>query len=115
MCRASVITPSPIEILDASPNAYMLLDRELRYVWANPAYLRVTHRALDELIGRSIVEVFPHDAADPENDIPRFYQLGISVTYFARSVFAPPANLIVSFASGPVPSCASRTPSPNFG
>ena len=29
-------------LLDASPNNYMVLDRELRYVWANAAYLATT-------------------------------------------------------------------------
>ncbi len=36
----------------------MVLDRELRYVAANQAYLRVTGSALDELLGRSIFDVF---------------------------------------------------------
>ena len=35
-----------------SPNPYMVLDRELRYVAANDAYLRVTGATLEGLVGR---------------------------------------------------------------
>ncbi|ATB48188.1 response regulator [Corallococcus macrosporus] len=54
-------------LFDASPNPYMLLDRELRYVAANAAYLRVTASRLDELLGRNIFEAFPNDPGDPNN------------------------------------------------
>ncbi|NVI97968.1 response regulator [Myxococcus sp. AM009] len=54
-------------LFDISPNPYMLLDRELRYVAANPAYLRVTASKLDELLGRNVFEAFPDDPSDPNN------------------------------------------------
>jgi PAS domain S-box-containing protein len=50
-----------------SPNPYMVLDRELRYVAANDAYLRVTASRLEDLLGRNVFELFPHDPADPDN------------------------------------------------
>jgi PAS domain S-box-containing protein len=45
----------------------MLLDRELRFVAANPAYLRETASRLEDLIGRHVLDAFPHDPADPDN------------------------------------------------
>ena len=45
----------------------MLLDRELRYVAANPAYLKVTASRLEDLLGRNIFDAFPHDPTDPQN------------------------------------------------
>jgi PAS domain S-box-containing protein len=54
-------------VFDASPNPYMLLDRDLRFVAANAAYLRVTGADLDSLLGRGLFDAFPHDPNDPEN------------------------------------------------
>jgi PAS domain S-box-containing protein len=50
-----------------SPNPYMVVDRELRYVAANDAYLRVTASRLEDLLGRKVFDVFPHDPAAPNN------------------------------------------------
>jgi PAS domain S-box-containing protein len=55
-------------LFDASPNALTVIDRELRYVAANPAYLRATNRRLEDLLGRRIIDVFPHDPTDPNNE-----------------------------------------------
>ncbi|MBS0334076.1 MAG: PAS domain-containing protein [Proteobacteria bacterium] len=41
------------------PGQYMILDRELRYVEANPAYCASTERTREELIGRNVFEAFP--------------------------------------------------------
>lgn len=46
-----------------SPNAYLLLDPALAIIDANDAYLNLTARTLDEIVGRRIHEAF---AADPE-------------------------------------------------
>jgi PAS domain S-box-containing protein len=54
-------------VFETTANPYMLLDRELRYVAANRAYLQVTASRLEDLIGRRIFEVFPNDARDPNN------------------------------------------------
>jgi len=54
-------------IFESTPNPYMVLDRELRVVAANAAYLRATGTRREELLGRYIFEVFPHDASDRYN------------------------------------------------
>lgn len=54
-------------LFECSPNAYMLLDRELRFVEANRAYLEVTASTREALIGRLIFDLFPNDPADPRN------------------------------------------------
>ncbi len=58
-------------VFEASPNAYMLLDRELRYVAVNRAYLRVTASRAEDLLGRHILEAFPNEPEDPDNDSSR--------------------------------------------
>ncbi len=60
---------APLAITDsliaASPNPYVLFDPELRIVWLNDAYARVTMRDKAEVVGRLLFEAFP---ADPESD-----------------------------------------------
>ncbi|MGR3572680.1 response regulator [Brevirhabdus sp.] len=51
-------------IFSAVPSPYVLLDSDLRIVWANDAYLGVTGRARETLIGRLLMEAFP---ADPDS------------------------------------------------
>lgn len=46
-------------LFERLPNAFMVLDRELRYVGANPAYLRVTGSTLPDLLGRHVFDAFP--------------------------------------------------------
>ena len=54
----------PFETLfRSSPNAYLLLDRDLVILDANEAYLRLTSRALEDIVGQRIHEAF---AADPQ-------------------------------------------------
>lgn len=59
------------EIFRLSPNPYMVLDRQLRYVAANEAYLRSTASRFEELEGRFVLERFPHDPDDPNNESTR--------------------------------------------
>jgi len=54
-------------VFDGSPDACMVLDRELRYVAANGAYLALTGSRLADLLGRHILAAFPHDPDAPEN------------------------------------------------
>lgn len=54
-------------LFDSSPNAYMVLDRQLRYVAANQAYLHETASRLDDLLGKYIFDLFPNDPDDPAN------------------------------------------------
>jgi PAS domain S-box-containing protein len=55
-------------LFELSPNSYMLLDRQMRYLAANRAYLDITGRRLEDLLGRNIFDVFPHDPEDPSNE-----------------------------------------------
>jgi len=50
-------------LMVASPNPYVLLDKELKLAWMNDAYLRVTGRTREEIVGRPLFEAFPSDPA----------------------------------------------------
>jgi PAS domain S-box-containing protein len=63
----TVDTPRFEDLFRLSPNPYMVLDRELRYVAANEAYLQATASRLEDLIGRYVLDAFPNDPADPNN------------------------------------------------
>lgn len=53
-------------LFNASPNAYVLLDRELTIVGCNNAYLRTVGRASrDEIVGRYVFDAFP---SNPESE-----------------------------------------------
>jgi PAS domain S-box-containing protein len=65
-------------LFEASPNPYMLLDRELRYVAANTAYLRVTTSRLENLLGRYVLDAFPNDPDDPDNASARLLRESFS-------------------------------------
>lgn len=60
---------------------YVLLDRDLRMVWANSAYLNVTGRSKEQVIGRVMTEEFPAepDSASDQmlrHSIARAFQTG---------------------------------------
>lgn len=65
--RAMVMKPDFEQLFRHSPNAYMLVDAQLRYVDANEAYLRVTGSTLDSLLGKYLFDAFPNDPEDPNN------------------------------------------------
>lgn len=48
-------------LFNASPNPYILLNPSLDIMGMNEAYLRVTMRTRDELVGRNMFEAFPSD------------------------------------------------------
>ncbi|MBT2510149.1 SpoIIE family protein phosphatase [Streptomyces sp. ISL-98] len=54
------------ELFDAAPNSYLVLDADLVIRYANRAYLQVTGRTREELIGGSILEAFPDTPAAPD-------------------------------------------------
>jgi PAS domain S-box-containing protein len=56
-------------LFDQLPNAFMVLDRELRYVAANAAYLRVTGSTLEALVGRYVFDLFPDDPLQPSANV----------------------------------------------
>lgn len=51
-------------VFDRLPNAFMVIDRDLRFVAANAAYLATTGSNLESLLGRGVFEAFP---APPEH------------------------------------------------
>ncbi len=61
-------------LFDVSPNAYMVLGRELRYVAANATYLKVTASRLEQLLGKYLFDLFPNDPDDPNNLPARMLQ-----------------------------------------
>jgi two-component sensor histidine kinase len=48
-------------LFHASPNPYLVLDRDLNIVGANRAYLRATKRELGDIVGRWAWDAFPTD------------------------------------------------------
>ncbi len=56
------------QVFESSPNPYMMVDAQLRYVAANRAYLEVTGSSLEHILGKSVFEAFPHDASKPDNE-----------------------------------------------
>lgn len=49
------------ELLGRSPNPYVIMDRDFVLVWMNDAYLRVTMRSREDIIGRKMFDAFPAD------------------------------------------------------
>jgi len=54
------------KLFDSAPAPLMVLDRELKYVAANQAYLKATSLRRDEIIGRNVFEVLPQDTTPSE-------------------------------------------------
>ncbi|WIJ25002.1 PAS domain-containing protein [Devosia sp. RR2S18] len=52
-------------VFNASPNPYVILDLELTIVGCNDAYLRVTGRTRDDIVGRNMFDAFPADPGTP--------------------------------------------------
>ncbi|MEQ8877102.1 MAG: PAS domain-containing protein [Phycisphaerales bacterium] len=48
----------------AAPSPFVLLDRDLRMVWANDAYLHATGRSRESIVGRAMFDEFP---SEPES------------------------------------------------
>ncbi len=47
--------------MNASPNPYVVMDKDLRLVWMNRAYLVATMRERDELVGQKMFDAFPSE------------------------------------------------------
>ncbi|MFI1168097.1 SpoIIE family protein phosphatase [Streptomyces sp. NPDC020801] len=52
----------------ATPSPYLVLGPDLVIVDVNDAYLEVTRRTHDELVGQHVFEAFPDNPADPDAD-----------------------------------------------
>lgn len=50
-------------LFNAALNPYVILDRELVIVGCNAAYLAVTGRSREQIVGHNIFEAFPSDPA----------------------------------------------------
>ncbi|HEX8822077.1 MAG TPA: response regulator [Archangium sp.] len=59
------------KLFDSAPAPLMVLDRELKYVAANQAYLTATALRREEIIGRNVFEVLPQDTSTSDQDSPR--------------------------------------------
>ena len=55
-------------LLDQSPNPYVILDRDLRLVWMNDAYLAVTMRTRDDIVGQVMFDAFPSEPGTDSHD-----------------------------------------------
>ncbi|MBS0362857.1 MAG: PAS domain-containing protein [Proteobacteria bacterium] len=63
------------------PGPYMILDRDLRYVEANPAYCASALRSREELLGRYVFEAYPHTGEGPnliEDSMRRVLATGVA-------------------------------------
>ncbi|MGE0658901.1 MAG: PAS domain-containing protein [Reyranellaceae bacterium] len=70
--RESVLSGIDASILfNASPNPYVILDRDLSLVGMNEAYLRVTGRTRAALLGRNMFDAFPSDPGSPSGRLLR--------------------------------------------
>ncbi|MBB3019297.1 PAS domain S-box-containing protein [Microvirga lupini] len=54
-------------LFSASPNPYVLVDLSLNIVGLNDAYLKVTMRERDDLVGRNMFDAFPSDPDSPSH------------------------------------------------
>ncbi|WP_368922588.1 sensor histidine kinase [Brevundimonas vancanneytii] len=68
MLRTLAKTIDLVAAFDASPNPYMLLDRDLRFAGMNQAYLDVTQHRREDLIGVHVMDVFGADIDGPSED-----------------------------------------------
>lgn len=56
-------------LLNASPNAYMVMTPDLSMVWANDAYVRATGTSREAFIGRKVFDAFPNHSPDANESI----------------------------------------------
>jgi PAS domain S-box-containing protein len=76
-------------LFSASPNPYVLLDLSFTIVGMNDAYLQVTMRRREDLLGRNLFEAFPSDP-----DSTSYRQLRGSLEKVIREKFADHLPLI---------------------
>ncbi|MFC4168782.1 response regulator [Teichococcus aestuarii] len=65
----SAFAPTEFEAwLEAAPHPYVVMDARFVLVWANRAYLRVTERQAEDILGRNIFDAFPSGPHDPNGE-----------------------------------------------
>ena len=75
--------PDFAQLFEAMPGQYMILNRDLVYVEANPAYCASTERARDEIVGRYVFDAFPptgEGGRQIEESLRRVLATGIAET-----------------------------------
>ena len=75
--------PDFAQLFEAMPGQYMILDRDLIYVEANPAYCASTERTREEIVGRYVFEAFPptgEGGRQIEESLRRVLQTGVAET-----------------------------------
>lgn len=75
--------PDFSQLFRAMPGQYMILDRDLFYVDANPAYCASTERTREEILGRYVFEVFPPTGEGGrliEESLRRVLETGVAET-----------------------------------
>ena len=80
-----------------SPNPYMVVDRDLRYLAVNEAYATILSTTADALVGRRVFDAFPGDVDDaghPEADAVRRSILRVTTHPSARSKLTAAAHHI---------------------
>lgn len=65
-------------LFEASPSQYIILDAKLNIVAVNDAYARATKTRREDIVGRSMFEVFPDDPDDPANEGVRNLKASLS-------------------------------------
>ncbi|RYE89447.1 MAG: PAS domain-containing sensor histidine kinase, partial [Myxococcales bacterium] len=82
-------------LLDSSEDGYAVLDREMRYVYLNERLVELNAHRLDELLGRTVDEVYPGFSASPLGQ--RYWRVmrGGAEEHFEEPVSVPrPPHLI---------------------
>lgn len=71
-----------IRILESVTDAFVAIDREWRFIYANPQAARILQRTPDELLGRKVWEVFP-EAVDSNhyNELNRAMRDNVPVQF----------------------------------
>ena len=83
-------------LFSLSPNPYVVLDTDLRIVWMNDAYLRVTMSSRDAITGRKMFDAFPSEPGTESHDL-----LLDSLTHVAGTGEADEIALIRYDIAGP--------------
>lgn len=82
-----VATPQPPDfraLFEASPSPYIILDAKLNIVAVNDAYARITKTRRENIVGRSMFEVFPDDPDDPATEGVRNLKASLSRVLHTR-------------------------------
>ncbi|GGH22537.1 hypothetical protein GCM10007036_27600 [Alsobacter metallidurans] len=73
-------------LFDSVPNPYVILDPAFRIAGMNAAYLRVTMRAREDILGRNIFEAFPAGPADADGSSTRMLRDSLERVLRTRAV-----------------------------